>query len=66
MPHTHAEIFAAMSDADEALKLLLEDAFTAERADTCRRLGTLALALRMACDRFAEIEGAMKHRGTWN
>jgi hypothetical protein len=66
MTNTHAEIFAAMSDADDALKALLEDAFIAERADTCRRLGTLALALRMACDRFAEIEGAMKHKGKWN
>jgi hypothetical protein len=66
MPHTHAEIFAAMSDADDALKALLEEAFVSDRADTCRRLGTLALALRMACERFAEIEGAMKHKGKWN
>jgi hypothetical protein len=63
MPHTHAEIFAAMSDADEALKALLEEAFISERADLRRRIGTLALALRMACERFAEIEGAMKHKG---
>jgi hypothetical protein len=55
-----------MSDADDALTALLEEAFVSDRADTCRRLGTLALALRMACERFAEIEGAMKHKGKWN
>jgi hypothetical protein len=63
MTHTHAEIIAAMSDADVALNALINNATSVE---DCRRFAVLAIALRMACQRLAEVENAMKHKGLWN
>jgi hypothetical protein len=63
MTPTHAEIFDAMSEADAALKSLLDDAVVDRRADTCRRLGLLAAALHLACIRLAEIDAAINHKG---
>jgi hypothetical protein len=66
MPHTHEEIFAAMHEADAAVNALATFAEETRNVALIKCLKPISIALLMACQRIAELEVAMKHKGLWN